>query len=29
MTIFENTDYLRQVRPDVPTLTPRSLTSGL
>ena len=26
---FENTDYLRQVRPDVPTLTPRTLTSGL
>ena len=26
---FENTDYLRQVRPDVPTLTPPSLTSGL
>jgi DNA-binding GntR family transcriptional regulator len=26
---FENTDYLRQVRPDVPTLSPRSLTSGL
>jgi hypothetical protein len=26
---FENTDYLRRVRPDVPTLTPPASASGL